>query len=321
MSQTIEQGLYYPDGSYRSREEIIEKNREENIQRINIQFSKPRNKSVEEWFEEIERRNAFRDDIEDSYDYGKIEINTDRPAVIGLPSDWHLGARIDKQMLQRDIEIMAEHPLVCGSFFLGDLLDSANFNPAEDESYLNFEEQRQALISILDYIGGDRILAFWKGNHDHKWERKYGTSKYAGLSEKYNAPVFYGNAYIDMFVNDVNYRMMGSHRLRGNSIYNNVHPPVRGHREVQGLDIVFCGHTHKRGTIQQPVREFNGSRMVHGVVSGTYQLGSEYTKDSGFGSQGGAELGMYWLILNHDKKMIRIVDTDTMLEETGRYIK
>ena len=25
MSQTIEQGLYYPDGTYRNREEIIEK--------------------------------------------------------------------------------------------------------------------------------------------------------------------------------------------------------------------------------------------------------------------------------------------------------
>lgn len=320
MSNSIEQGLYYPDGSYKSREEIIEKTREENIQRVNIEFAKPKNKSVAEWFEEIERRNAFRDDIEDVCDYGKIEIATDRPAVIGLPSDWHLGARIDKQMLQRDIEIMATHPLVSGCFFLGDLLDSANFNPAEDEAYLNFEEQRRAMMSILDYIGEDRILAFWKGNHDHKWERKHGTSKYAGLSERYNAPVFYGNAYIDMFVNDINYRMMGSHRLRGNSIYNNVHPPVRSHREIQGLDIAFCGHTHKRGTLEQPVREFNGSRMTYGVVSGTYQLGSEYTKDSGFGTQRDAELGMYWLILNHDKKMVRIADTDKMLEEVGRYL-
>lgn len=320
MSQNIEQGLYYLDGSYRSREEIIKENREDEIQKVNIEFAKPKNKSVTEWFEEIERRNAFRDDIEDVCDYGKIEIQTDRPAVIGLPSDWHLGARIDKQMLQRDIEIMATHPLVSGCFFLGDLLDSANFNPAEDESYLNFEEQRRAMMSIFDYIGEERILAFWKGNHDHKWERKYGTSKYAGLSEKYNAPVFYGNAYIDMFVNDVNYKMMGSHRLRGNSIYNNVHPPVRGHKEVQGLDIAFCGHTHKRGAIEQPIREFGGSRMTYGVVSGTYQLGSEYTKDNGYGSQTDAELGMYWLILNHDKKMIRIADTDKMLEEVGRYL-
>jgi hypothetical protein len=61
--------------------------------------------------------------------------------------------------------------------------------------------------------------------------------------------------------------------------------------------------------------------MTYGVVSGTYQLGSEYTKDSGYGSQTDAELGMYWLILNHDKKMIRIADTDTMLEEVGRYLK
>ena len=321
MSQTIEQdGLYYPDGSYRSREEIIRESKEEEIQRVNIEFAKPRNKSVEEWFEEIERRNQFRDDIEDVADYGKIEIATDRPAVIGLSGDWHLGAKIDKPMLQRDVEIMATHPLVSGVFFLGDLLDSANFNPAQDESLLNFEEQRRAMMSIFDYIGEDKIFAFWKGNHDHKWERKYGTSKYAGLSEKYNAPVFYGNAYIDMFVNDVNYKLMGSHRLRGNSIYNNVHPPVRGHKEVQGLDIAFCGHTHKRGKIEQPVREFRGSRMTYGVVSGTYQLGSEYTKDSGFGTQQGAELGMYWLILNHDRKLTRVCGTAEMLETVEGYL-
>jgi UDP-2,3-diacylglucosamine pyrophosphatase LpxH len=311
-------GLYTSssESSFKSLEEI----REDNIQRVSIEFAKPHNKSVSEWFEEIERRSTFRSEIDDSYDYGKIEINTDRPAVIGLSGDWHLGATIDKQMLSRDIEIMSEHPLVSGVFLLGDLLESANFNPAEDESILNMEEQRKAMLSILDYIGQDRIFAFWKGNHDHKWERKYGTSKYAGLSEKYNAPVFYGNSYIDMFINDVNYKLMGSHRLRGNSIYNNAHPPIRGHKEVQGLDITFCGHTHKRGAIQQPMREFRGSRMTYGVVSGTYQLGSEYTKDSGFGTQRDAELGMYWLILNHDKKLIRVADTETMLEEVGRYL-
>ena len=294
--------------------------REDNIQRVNIEFAKPKNKSVSQWFEEIERRSLFRDEIEDSYDYGKIEIATDRPAVIGLSGDWHLGAKIDKNMLQRDIEIMATHPLVSGVFLLGDLVESANFNPAQDETYINYEEQRRAMMSILDYIGKDKIFALWKGNHDHKWERKHGTSKYSGLSERYNAPVFYGNAYVDLNINDINYKIMGSHRLRGNSIYNNAHPPIRGHREVQGLDIAFCGHTHKRGAIEQPVREFNGSRMVHGVVSGTYQLGSEYTKDSGFGSQRDAELGMYWLILNHDKKMVRVADTARMLEEVARYL-
>jgi len=320
MNPEREEGLYYPDGTYKSRNEIIKSNREEEAQKIQIEFAKPHNKSVAEWFDEIERRSTFRDDIEDSYDYGKIEIETDRPAAIGLTGDWHLGQKIDRDLLQRDVEIMTEHPLVSGVFFLGDLLDSANFNPAQDENLLNFEEQRRSLISILDQIGEKRIFAFWKGNHDHKWERKYGTSKYAGLSERYNAPVFYGNAFVDTFVNGINYKMMGSHRLAGSSMYTNAHPAIRGHREVQDLDITFCGHTHKRGANQQPVRQFNGSRMVYSIVSGTYMIGSEYIKDKGAGNQRGAELGMYWLILNHDKKMIRVADTETMLEEMGRYL-
>jgi hypothetical protein len=72
--------------------------------------------------------------------------------------------------------------------------------------------------------------------------------------------------------------------------------------------------------MEQPIKEFRGSRMTYGVVSGTYQIRSEYIQDKGIGNLSGAELGMYWLILNHDKKMVRIADTDTMLEEVGRYL-
>ena len=107
---------------------------------------------------------------------------------------------------------------------------------------------------------------------------------------------------------------MGSHRLRGNSIYTNSHPSVRGHKETQGLDLAFCGHTHKKGLVSQPIREFNGARMGHGIVTGTYQLGSEYTKDSGYGTQQGDELGMYWVVFGHEKKVISILTTDELLQ-------
>ena len=288
--------------------------------KVTKHFEVPKTKGIDEWFEEIERRASFRDDIEDSSEYAKIEIESDKPVAIGLSGDWHLDGKIDKDMLRLDLDIMANHPGVVGSFLLGDLLDAANFNPAQDESILNFEEQRQALMSILDSVGKERILGMWKGNHDHKWERKHGTSKYSGFSQRYETPVFYGDSYIDLNINDINYRLLGSHRKRGNSTYTNAHPSVRGHKEVQGVDIVFCGHTHKRGVVQQPVKEFRGSRMTYSIVSGTYQHSSEFTKDSGFGSQNGAELGMYWLVLNHDKKLVRICGTQEMLETMEGYI-
>jgi len=285
-----------------------------------ITFTRPEGLGAEEWFNEAERRQETRAESEDVYDYAKIEFTSDRPVCIGFTGDWHLGGTIDLEMLKRDVDLIANHPLVAGAFFMGDLTDSANFNPAEDETYLSLEEQRAWMLSILDFIGKDRILAMWKGNHDHKWERKNGISKYAGLSKKYDAPVFYGNAYIDLNVNDVNYKLMGSHRLRGSSIYNNAHPAVRGHREVQGLDLTFAGHTHKKGHIEQPIREFGGSRTAYGLVNGTYQLGSEYTKDSGYGTQRGAELGMYWVLFGHDTKMLRIMDTDQMIRTMAEYM-
>ena len=288
--------------------------------KAHISFKKPSGKDAEGWFAEAQRRLETRADTEDSYDYAKIEFNSDRPVCVGITGDWHLGATIDTEMLKRDVGLIAEHPLVAGAFFTGDLTDSAFFNPAQDEDMLSYEEQRAWMTSILDYIGKERVLAMWKGNHDHKWESKNGTSKYTGLSNKYDCPVFYGNAFVDLNVNDVNYKLLGSHRLRGNSIYNNAHPAIRGHREVQGLDLTFAGHIHKRGHIEQPVREFGSSRTVYGLINGTYQMGSGYTKDSGYGIQRGAELGMYWVLFGHDKKMLRIMDTDQMVETMARYL-
>ncbi len=285
-----------------------------------ITFDSPKGLEAQEWLSEAERRQAMRKEVEEEYGYAKIELQSDRPLAIGVTGDWHLGSNCNIDMLRKDLNILAEHPLVAGGFFMGDLTESANFNPAQDDMYFNLEEQRAMMEAVFNSIGQDRILGMWKGNHDHRWERKNGTSKYTGLSEKYNAPVFYGNSYLDIFVNDVNYRGMGSHRLRGSSIYNNAHASVRGHREVQGLDFVISGHNHKKGVNTQSVREFNGARKIHAISSGTYSVGGSYAKDSGFGQQTDEEQGMYWLILNHDKKLIRTADTEEMLETMQNYL-
>ena len=309
-----EQGLYYtPD--------------EESFQKVypsvstpKITFEKPGGRSVEEWFDDSRKRQSLRAESNETYDFAKIELESDRPICIGITGDWHLGAEIDNELLETDINLIAEHPLVTGAFFMGDLTDSANFNPAQDEDYYSYEEQRAMMTSILDYIGKDRVLAMWRGNHDHKWESKNGTSKYTGLSKKYDCPVFYGSSYIGLHLNDLHYNLMGSHRLRGNSIYTNAHPSVRGHKEVQNLDLTFAGHIHKRGVVQQPIKQFNGSRMTHGVITGTYERGSGYGRDSGFGNQRNEELGMYWAIFGHDKKYIQIMGTQEMVEFMGRYL-
>lgn len=285
-----------------------------------ISFNKPTGRETQQWFEEAQRRAELRKEVEDSYDFARIEMESDRPVIVGITGDWHLGADVNIEMLKRDVDIMANHPLVTGAFFMGDLTDSANFNPAQDEDMFNFEEQRKWMMSILEHIGRDRILGLWKGNHDHKWESKGGTSKYAELSERWGVPVFYGNAFVEFVVNGIPYRLMGSHRLRGDSIYTNAHPAMRGHREVQGLDLVMAGHTHKKGKVEQAVREFRGSRKIKAIVSGTYEYGTGYTKDSGFGNQNDPEQGMYWLFLNHDKKLIRVMDTEEMLETASAYM-
>lgn len=306
--------IYLPNGDIH----IVEP--ESPINEKRISFSRPCGLVAEEWLDEAERRQQMREKIEDEYGYAKIELDTDRPLAIGITGDWHLGSNCNLNMLRRDLKIMSEHPLVAGGFFMGDLTESANFNPAQDEMYFNLEEQRAMMESMFDLVGKDRILGMFKGNHDHRWERKHGTSKYTGLAEKYEAPVFYGNSYIDLYINDISYKGMGSHRLRGSSIYNNAHASARGHREIEGLDFVISGHNHKKGVMEQSVREFDGARKIYAVSTGTYAKGGSYAKDSGFGTQKPEEQGMYWLILNHDKKLIRVNDTEAMLETMSNYL-
>lgn len=305
-------GLYTgaTEDSFKSREEISR----ESLTKPVVRFESPEGLKAQEWFDEAGRRSQVRLETTDEYNMATIELNIDRPSYIGFSGDWHLGSKVNLPLLQRDLGIMANHPDVVGNVFLGDLTDSANFNPAQDEGILNFEEQRSMMMSMLDYVGRDRILALWKGNHDHKWERKHGTSKYAGLSQLYEAPVFYGNAFIQLIINGREpLRLMGSHQLRGSSIYNNAHPVVRAHREVQGLDFAFCGHTHRKGMIKQPMREFGGSRLVQGFVVGTYQYSSEYGKDSGWGEMYDSEQGMLWLKISPNSRELEMVETESLL--------
>lgn len=317
MSQNIEQeGLYYPDGTYKSKDQII-------VDKFNspkVEYDRPSRLGSSDWFEEAQRRQEVRGETEDNYNFARIEIERDRPAFVGITGDWHIGQRVNYPMLKRDTDIIAQHPLVVGAFFLGDLTDSAFFNPAQDEDMLSFEEQKAMMLSILDKVGKDRVLAMWKGNHDHKWESKGGTSKYQGLSERYEAPVFYGNSFIEFVINKIPINMVGSHQLRGSSIYNNAHPIVRVHREIQGVDFAFCGHTHRKGKIEQPTRTFKGAKTIGGVVCGTYQISSGYSKDSGWGDTYDPEQGMWWLKIAHDIKDVQVYTTEQMLKEASLYM-
>lgn len=267
-----------------------------------------------DWFIEAKRRLEVRNEVEDNYNYAKIELESDRPVFIGLTGDWHLGGDCNYELLQRDIDVMVNNPLVDGVFFMGDLTDSANFNPAQNESILNYEEQSKMLKNILESIPEERIWALWRGNHDYKWEAKHGTSKYKQIAERYNKPVFYGASFIDLKINNIEYKILGSHQLRGSSIYNNSHPVLRAFREIEQLDIVVAGHTHRKGKIAQPIKGFNSARNGVGCITGTYQNASGYGKDRGFTKLQTEEQGMWWLMLDERRKSVEILSTEEMIQ-------
>lgn len=280
------------------------------------------------WQQEMERRQELDQELDPVQEYIEIDIPTDRPIAVGLLGDLHLGSpKVDFKKLGRDIQVIKEHPL-CRVFTLGDLTDSFFWNPAQDEDNFNSAEQYSYMRSILEEIKG-KMLGSWMGNHDFDWERRGGfTTKYHEFSERFGCPVFHGIGFIRLGLiapdgSKVTYNLAGAHEAPGSSIYTNAHPGVRMHREYQNIDVAMVAHTHRKGMAEQPIKEFGGgARDGLAMVTGTYKKIDGYGRRKGYGAIPEEQRGMSWVILNHDRKMIRpMSDTDKMLETMAGYLK
>lgn len=85
---------------------------------------------------------------------------------------------------------------------------------------------------------------------------------------------------------------------------------------------MLAAHTHKPGEsiIYQP--EYGGGTRKVVLVNGkTFKKTDSYGKDQGFITTSGDELGCNWIILNHDKKMVRVCSSnEEMIESMSSYV-
>jgi len=94
----------------------------------------------------------------------------------------------------------------------------------------------------------------------------------------------------------------------------------RANRELQGADVVMAAHTHKPGEsfIYQP--EYGGGARKVALVNGkTFKKLDAYGKDQGYIPVAGEQLGCNWIILNNDKKMVRIASSNEEMIETMQF--
>lgn len=316
-----EQGLYLSE-----REDSFKSDRQierETLEKARIQIeegSMPATLSFEDFHEEALRRAEFREKVEGEKRHVEISINTDKPVTIAFLSDLHIGsAGVNYNLLKQTGELIKEHPLaycITG----GDITDSLFFDYGEE--ILNMQEQYVYMNKLLSWIGSENILAGILGNHE-AWTRKSGPTNYIEFANHTQRPLLRGVSFVDLKVGEIPYRLLMAHKFRGESMYNPTHQENRANRELQGADIVMAAHTHKPGEsiIYQP--EYGGGARKVLLVNGkTFKSLDAYGKDQGYTPVTGEQLGCNWIILNNDKKMIRIASSnEEMIETMGGYVQ
>jgi hypothetical protein len=161
--------------------------------------------------------------------------------------------------------------------------------------------------------------AHFTGN---SWASKTGATNYIEFSNSLKRPLLHGVSYIDLYVKDVLYKILISHQFKGSSYINPTHQEGRANREIPGADIVMAAHTHKPGESNVYPQKYGGAESKVVLVNGkTFQKASSYGKDKGYVPIPESARGCNWLVLNHDRKMVRVMsNNDEMIETMSAYL-
>jgi len=237
-----------------------------------------------------------------------LQVNLPPWAIVALMGDLHFGnPKTDYQRIEDEVLAIKDNKRV--SVVLGgDLVDGFFWGGnSQSEQSANLEEQYRFLNAIFQELGG-RIVVAVSGEHDSKWAAKTGIDPYVLMAEQCNAPYIRGIAEVSLNTGTQKYDLVTAHKLRGNSMYNNVHPQMRAGKELQGADIYSSHHTHRKGSSQQSVRTFGESKVVSYISGGPYKYSDDYSERSGFAKQKESQLFGHAILLNPDKKEVRISD-------------
>lgn len=306
-----EQGLFMPDGSFRSRKDITMSN---TPKLESVQFVTPLgswDKPFSEWADIFIRRQEERLEFSPPK-HIEIKIDTDKAILLGLFGDLHVGGeKVAYERLKNDVEYMAGTQ---GTFVLaaGDVTDSFFWGrDAQDGELASFKEQNAFAFSALKlFADNKKLLAGWRGDHDG-WALQSGEDIYSRFVRELGAHYLDGVSYVSLHVGDQLYKISGAHRHGGFSIYNKAHAALRLYNDsARGSDIAFTAHTHQKGYITQSVKDFGGQEnTVHFISVGPYKQGDRYLDKMGYNEITDAGIGAQTILLRPDKKQIQVFAT------------
>jgi predicted phosphodiesterase len=278
-------GLYYPDGSFKSDAEI----RRQAVLKGEAPVFETRRKDIEQglqyWTGRVtERQTAYHETVESD---NLVKVALPKTSLITFQADQHIGgAYTDYDRIYKEAEIIAntnDSYVILG----GDIVDAFFFNPAQYEDIEQTPEQIEYARALVKfYADKDKLLGAIVGNHS-MWIKKAGFDPYRYIMQGVEAPYLHGISYFQVGVGAEEYKITGNHMFKGSSIYNNSHPQRRAMNEsARGSDVVFSGHWHTKGISQQAFQEFGGKSQVTTMIAlGTYKATDEYIKTYGFSNR------------------------------------
>ena len=317
--------LIYLNGSSRTEQQVKRKLAFEEETKIKHLTDFPARRDFDTWTDVITRRQDEREELLGIPEHIEVEIRSRRPILLSLFADSHGGAEgFDARRFAKDVSLVKE---VEGySITVGDLTDSFFFQPGVDEQILQGQEQILYMQSALDELAeGNRLIAGIGGDHDLWSKDKMGAhTLYHQFHERYNAHYMEGVSHITIGLNNgeetIDYRLTGSHRHRGFSVYNDSHAALRQEAdEGRGADISFTAHQHIKGHNRQVVMEHGGKeRVIDMLALGSYRTSDRYSRKKGFPRAHEESMGAFGLVLHPEEKIVEVKWT---IEEAIKNLK
>lgn len=304
--------IYYPDGSSQTRSQVRRRLLAEELTQPLHRTDRPSNRTFTEWQSIMARRSKEFQELLAIPELVEIEIATEGPILIGLFGDVHAAhPECDLERFGQDIEAVK----AAGGYFLtlGDLTDSIHWGPVP--GLTSDEEAMLYMQSALAYMAeGGALLAGWTGDHDMwAFDKHGGHTLYQSFWERYNAHLLDGVSYIDLALNDgtniQRYAIIGSHRHKGHSVYNDAHGAWRQQLDEANTSrqiVSVTAHNHTKAYLQQTRKCFGGDeRLIHSITLGTYKRSDRYSRKMGWPRKGEETAGSPGIVLWPDQDRVK----------------
>jgi predicted phosphodiesterase len=232
-------------------------------------------------FEQLQQE---MDKLDTEVDEITVNLPDDKPVLISVSSDWHVGhTQTDMPALRQDLEAIKNNDGFY-TILLGDLLDNVSTSVASrgmhHQQLHPVRIQKELVDEAVHFLGREKVLAMVLGNHENWSISADDFDPVEYLARKLGAPYLGAFGHININLGSERYRILAAHMFRMRSSFNKTHQAKRL-KDFVGtglIDAVFTGHTHDSAseeTYSQNHRTFFGQ-------AGTYQKHSRYSKQLGF---------------------------------------